>query len=636
MWVEALDLLCQRMKDDGVALSDIRAISGSGQQHGTVYWSAAAESALSSYDASKSLLDALSPAAFAYDMSPNWQDASTAAECAALEDVAGGPEELAKITGSRAHHRFSGPQIMRLRKQQSDVYNATKHISLVSSFVCSLLLGRLAPVDPADVCGMNLWDVQREAWDESLLAAVAGGTGAELDALREKLPSVCMDGAKRQGDVARYFVDKYGFSPSCGVYSFTGDNPATILSLPLRERDAMISLGTSTTLLLATKHYRPSAAYHLFAHPTTKGAHMAMLCYKNGSLAREAVRRRVDDAAVGGDAFAEPRDEQEDAAWARFNRLTEVGTVDSAGDAHQVEHAGKKSWPRKMAFFFELDEIIPPAQKGVYRFVVDGPESRPRYIPSDAEECNRVDGTKGGEVDHTEWNDPRLILESQFLDIRMRSAPFFKTPPRASRADVQELESEYELGSDATPSPSTAAAASGHETNPEDASGVASGVASGGASGGAGGGTEKMPTQQPRRVYVVGGAAKNRSIVRHIGRCIGGAAGVWRQTGAANACALGGASKAAWAVLRRQPHSTNDNNDDHNGTRKAGSGGESGTGSEGETFENFVARTWKPEEVVTKVDDGYTAEPWAYYGASLGAVADAEDQICSGDLYTGD
>ena len=37
MWVEALDALFTKMKADGVPLNEILAISGSGQQHGSVY-----------------------------------------------------------------------------------------------------------------------------------------------------------------------------------------------------------------------------------------------------------------------------------------------------------------------------------------------------------------------------------------------------------------------------------------------------------------------------------------------------------------------------------------------------------------------------------------------------------------------
>src|SRR5450755_4957381 len=43
MWAEALDLIFAQMKKDGVALGEILAVSGSGQQHGSVYLNEKAE-----------------------------------------------------------------------------------------------------------------------------------------------------------------------------------------------------------------------------------------------------------------------------------------------------------------------------------------------------------------------------------------------------------------------------------------------------------------------------------------------------------------------------------------------------------------------------------------------------------------
>jgi len=52
----------------------------------------------------KSLKSHIFPNAFSYPYSPNWQDHSTTTECESIEEQVGGPEELAKMTGSKAHH----------------------------------------------------------------------------------------------------------------------------------------------------------------------------------------------------------------------------------------------------------------------------------------------------------------------------------------------------------------------------------------------------------------------------------------------------------------------------------------------------------------------------------------------------
>jgi len=53
MWAEALDLIFAQMKNDGVALDQILAVSGSGQQHGSVYFNGRITAALENLDAKK-------------------------------------------------------------------------------------------------------------------------------------------------------------------------------------------------------------------------------------------------------------------------------------------------------------------------------------------------------------------------------------------------------------------------------------------------------------------------------------------------------------------------------------------------------------------------------------------------------
>ncbi|KIW02711.1 hypothetical protein, variant [Verruconis gallopava] len=395
MWLEAMDLVLTRLKDDGLDFSKVKGVSGAGMQHGTVFWSEDADKLMSelAQGAGSSLLEYLKPGdvgeatgAFAHPHSPNWQDASTQRECDMFDAALGSPENLAEVTGSKAHHRFSGPQILRYRTKYPEHYEKTSRISLVSSFLSSVLLGKVAPMDIGDVCGANLWDMKAGKWNEELLALTAGGTEG-VPKLKAKLGDVSEDGGISFGSISKYFVAKYGFAQDCQVIAATGDNPSTILSLPLRESDAMVSLGTSTTFLMSTPKFLPDPAYHFMNHPATAGLYMFMLCYKNGGLARENVRD-----AVNGDSSSN--------SWDRFNEI-----ITNSPPLNQKN----ASEPMKLGLFFPRPEIVPNVPAGTWRFLYE-------------HSSGRLEPTK---LLSKDWPSPdvdaRAIVESQFLSLRLRS-----------------------------------------------------------------------------------------------------------------------------------------------------------------------------------------------------------------------
>lgn len=103
MWLEAVDIVLQRLKEQGAPFQRIMGISGAGQQHGSVYWKKTGEEILGNLRPGESLLDQMKEA-FAHPYSPNWQDASTQKECDSFDAALGSPEKLAEVTGSKAHH----------------------------------------------------------------------------------------------------------------------------------------------------------------------------------------------------------------------------------------------------------------------------------------------------------------------------------------------------------------------------------------------------------------------------------------------------------------------------------------------------------------------------------------------------
>lgn len=171
MWVEALDIILEKLKLK-VDFGKIAAISGSGQQHGSVFWKKGGAAMLASLDPSKSLLTQLTDA-FTTKESPVWMDSSTTLQCREIEKAVGGALELSRITGSRGYERFTGPQIRKLYETKLDIYNETERISLVSSFMASLFIGRYASIDQTD--GEILNHIENGPWSQRRRGAKFSG-----------------------------------------------------------------------------------------------------------------------------------------------------------------------------------------------------------------------------------------------------------------------------------------------------------------------------------------------------------------------------------------------------------------------------------------------------------------------------
>ncbi len=334
MWVAALDLLLERMRAGGAPLAAVTAISGSGQQHGSVWLKPAARERLRNLQPDQALEPQLE-GCFSVDASPVWMDSSTRAQCDALESALGGAQSVAEITGSRAYERFTGNQIAKLHQTRPDAYAATGRIALVSSFAASLLIGEFAPIDASDGSGMNLMDIRTRQWSAQALDATAPELAAKLG------PVVASHSAI--GPLHRYYRDRYGFADGCTVIAFSGDNPNSLAGLRLQKAgDIAISMGTSDTVFGSLTDPHPSGQEgHIFVNPVQPDAFMAMIVYKNGSLTREYVR-----------------DMHTDGSWQTYRDLLGRTAPGNGGC---------------VGFYFREPEITPPVLgTGVFTFDADG------------------------------------------------------------------------------------------------------------------------------------------------------------------------------------------------------------------------------------------------------------------------
>ena len=281
MWLDALDLLLQRMRDAGLPMAEVAGISGSGQQHGTVYLNGRCREILAALSPGKSLAEQLRPA-LSRPTAPIWMDASTGEECRLLRERFG--DSMREITGSDATERFSGPQIMKFARTEPDHYRRTETIALVSSFLASALAGEVMPADFGDGAGMNLLDLRTGCWHAGIAEFTAPG-------LLAKLPR-CVPSSTVGGRLSAYFA-RYGLRPGIPVTVWSGDNPCSLIGCSGGAPDsAVISLGTSDTFFgtIADIAEAPKRFGHVFGNPA--GGFMTLVCFTNGSLAREAVRKQ--------------------------------------------------------------------------------------------------------------------------------------------------------------------------------------------------------------------------------------------------------------------------------------------------------------------------------------------------------
>ncbi|KAK9504271.1 hypothetical protein O3M35_010644 [Rhynocoris fuscipes] len=295
MWVKALDMLLEKLRICGADFSSVVAISGCAQQHGTVYWATGAQDVLKSLTEDYFLHTQLA-SCFSINNSPIWMDSSTKDECIALEQAIGGPLEVAKITGSKAYERFSAVQIAKIWKSKPTAYKNTERISLISSFACSLFLGRYAPIDLSDGSGMNLLDINTKKWSSKCIQATAPDLENKLG---DPVPT-----SELLGSISPYFCERFGFSEECKIFPFTGDNPDSLAGMCLTSNDIGISLGTSDVLMSWLDEPKVLEEGHILINPISSDKYMAMVGFKNGSLTRERIRNMysIDD-------------------WTEFNRL---------------------------------------------------------------------------------------------------------------------------------------------------------------------------------------------------------------------------------------------------------------------------------------------------------------------------
>ncbi|NTS65533.1 xylulokinase [Sphingomonas sp. HHU CXW] len=184
-----------------------------------------------------------------------WNDGRSADECIELERAV---PDLRQIAGNIAMPGFTAPKLAWVRRHEPEVFAQIATVLLPKDYVRLRMTGDKAS-DLSDSAGTLWLDVAKRAWSDELLAA-CGLTRAQMPALFE--------GSQITGTLLADVAERWGM-PCVPVAAGGGDNAAGAVGVGVVSHgDALLSLGTSGVIFVATNDFRPNPAraVHAFCH----------------------------------------------------------------------------------------------------------------------------------------------------------------------------------------------------------------------------------------------------------------------------------------------------------------------------------------------------------------------------------
>ncbi len=184
-----------------------------------------------------------------------WNDGRSEAECAELEGKA---PNLHAIAGNLAMPGFTAPKLLWVAHHEPEVFAATRTVLLPKDEVRLRMTGDKIS-DMSDAAGTLWLDVAARDWSDTLLAAT-GLNRAHMPRLTE--------GSVAAGTLRAEIAEAWGME-RVPVAGGGGDNAAGAAGVGVvADGDALLSLGTSGVIFVATKEFRPnpSRAVHAFCH----------------------------------------------------------------------------------------------------------------------------------------------------------------------------------------------------------------------------------------------------------------------------------------------------------------------------------------------------------------------------------
>ncbi|HVX13769.1 MAG TPA: xylulokinase [Pirellulales bacterium] len=245
-WRATVTTVRSVLKQARLKPADVKAIGLSGQMHGSVF--------LDKQD--RVLRRALL-----------WNDQRTAAECAEIEERAGGRRKLIKMVANPALTGFTAPKILWLRNHEPKNFDRLHKVLLPKDEIRRRMTGEYA-TEVSDASGMLLLDVAKRNWSKALLSKL------ELDV---NLLGRCYESEDVTGTLTRAAATELGLSTDCRVVGGAGDCAAGAVGNGIVTAGVLsTSIGTSGVMFVHSDElkYDPEGRIHTFCHAVRGGWHM--------------------------------------------------------------------------------------------------------------------------------------------------------------------------------------------------------------------------------------------------------------------------------------------------------------------------------------------------------------------------
>ncbi len=170
-----------------------------------------------------------------------WNDVRTKNECKEIRKIFG--KKIYDITGNPALEGFTAPKIIWMKKNLPEKYKLIKKIMLPKDYIRFRLTGKIM-TDPSDATGTLLYDIKQNNWSEFICN--------KLGIDKKILPKVNAS-HKFSGKLTSKIVGDLNLDKNIFIVTGGADNACSLLSINNINNSAVISLGTSGTIMIPTE-----------------------------------------------------------------------------------------------------------------------------------------------------------------------------------------------------------------------------------------------------------------------------------------------------------------------------------------------------------------------------------------------